>query len=105
MTRPAASRAAAEQLTSPCTYHGEGPVWDPQPGVLRFVDMYAGAVLSPSPHTQQLTRTHVGTVAAALRPRVIGGLVVAVERGSARSIGNRRNRSRWVRSGAIRPCR
>jgi sugar lactone lactonase YvrE len=72
---------AAEQLTEPWTYHGEGPVWDPGPGLLRWVDLYAGDVLSLAPRTEHVQRAHVGTVAAALRPRVGGGLVVAVERG------------------------
>ena len=72
---------AAEQITEPWTYHGEGPVWDSGPGLLRWVDMHAGDVLSLAPQTQHVQRSHVGTVAAALRPRVGGGLVVAVERG------------------------
>jgi hypothetical protein len=34
-----------EQITEPMTYHGEGPVWSPRWGGLRWVDMLAGDVL------------------------------------------------------------
>jgi sugar lactone lactonase YvrE len=55
-------------------------MWDPRSQTLHWVDMLAGDVLSldeaGGPH-----RRHVGTVAAALRPRAAGGMVVAVERG------------------------
>jgi sugar lactone lactonase YvrE len=74
---------AAEQLTEVCTHHGEGPVWDGGAGVLRFVDLLAGDVLSWSSSTGATSRLRVGTVAAALRPRRTGGLVVALERGFA----------------------
>ena len=71
--------ACAEQLTAPLAEHGEGPVWWPD-GHLRFVDLLAGDLIdidaAGSAH-----RTHVDTVAAAVRPRVGGGAVVAVERG------------------------
>ena len=36
----------AEQLTGPVAHHGEGPVWSPGWGGLRFVDMLAGDVLT-----------------------------------------------------------
>jgi sugar lactone lactonase YvrE len=64
----------------PLTHHGEGPVWWPD-GRLRLVDLSAGDVLTlggPAPE-----RRHVGSVAAALRPRRDGGAVIAVERGFA----------------------
>jgi sugar lactone lactonase YvrE len=70
----------AKQLTPSCTIHGEGPVWDEVGGVLRWVDMLAGDVLTMS-GAGEITRQHVGSVAAALRPRAGGGMVVAVERG------------------------
>jgi sugar lactone lactonase YvrE len=70
----------AEQLTPSCTIHGEGPVWDDVAGALRWVDMLAGDVLTMSP-AGEITRQHVGSVAAALRPRAGGGMVVAIERG------------------------
>ena len=73
----------AEQVTDACTEHGEGPVWDTASGVLRFVDMLAGAVLAFDPVTGQLTRSQVADVAAALRPRRSGGWVLATERGFA----------------------
>ena len=70
----------AEQLTDVCTYHGEGAIWDEHAGLLRWVDMLNGDILHL---TQDGTpdRRHVGTIAAAMRPRAGGGLVVAVEHG------------------------
>ena len=73
----------AEQVTAACAEHGEGPVWDVAAGVLRFVDLLAGAVLTFDPVTGELTRRVVAGVAAALRPRRSGGWVVATERGFA----------------------
>ena len=82
----------AEQVTDPIAYHGEGPVWAASwgsaaegvtaGGGLRWVDMLAGDVLSLRTDGT-VDRTHVGDVAAALRPRAGGGAVVAVERGFA----------------------
>jgi len=74
---------AAEKLTDVCTYHGEGPVWDARAGLLHWVDLLAGVVLSMSPEDGALSRLRVGTVAGAVRPRRRGGLVIAVERGFA----------------------
>lgn len=73
---------AAEQITGPVAYHGEGPVWSEGWGGLRWVDMLAGDVLRLEPGGG-VERTHVGAVAAALRPRRGGGAVVGVERGFA----------------------
>ncbi|HLK78746.1 MAG TPA: SMP-30/gluconolactonase/LRE family protein [Streptosporangiaceae bacterium] len=70
----------AEQLTGACATHGEGPVWDAAAGRLRWVDMFSGDVLTLDP-AGAVERLHVGSVVAAVRPRVSGGLVVAVERG------------------------
>lgn len=91
----------AEQVTDPIAYHGEGPVWSehwsgdqraehagqqtgrqrgPHDG-LRWVDMLAGDILSIS--EAGVHRQHVGSVAAAVRPRDGGGAVVGVERGFA----------------------
>lgn len=70
-----------EQVTDPLAYHGEGPVWDVRRRAIRWVDMLAGDILTLDPASQQVSRLHVGTVAAALRPRAGGGLVVGVERG------------------------
>jgi sugar lactone lactonase YvrE len=72
----------AEQVTDPVAYHGEGPVWSERWGGLRWVDLLAGDVLSLRPDGT-VERRHVGTVAAALRPRSRGGAVIGVERGFA----------------------
>ena len=72
----------AEQVTDPIVYHGEGPVWSERWGGLRWVDMLAGDVLSLQPDGA-VERRHVGTVAAAIRPRRGGGAVIGVERGFA----------------------
>lgn len=74
---------AAEQLTDAGLEHGEGPVWDSVAGVLRLVDLFRGDIVTFDPRTRGLTRTHVATVAAALRPRAGGGWVIATERGFA----------------------
>ncbi|GAA3555134.1 SMP-30/gluconolactonase/LRE family protein [Microlunatus spumicola] len=72
----------AEQVTGPLAYHGEGPVWFPGGGGLRYVDMLAGDVLTLRADGE-VDRKHVGSVAAVVRPRQGGGAVVAVERGFA----------------------
>lgn len=69
-----------EQVTDPVTSHGEGPVWSPQWGGLRWVDMLAGDVLSLL-DDGTVGRRHVGSVAAVLRPRRGGGAVIGVKRG------------------------
>lgn len=69
-----------EQFTDPVAFHAEGPVWSPSWGGLRYVDMFAGDVLSVDADNS-INRRHVGKVAAALRPRAGGGAVIAVERG------------------------
>jgi sugar lactone lactonase YvrE len=72
----------AERVTDAVAYHGEGPVWSERWGGLRWVDMFAGDVLSLG-RDGTVTRRHVGSVAAALRPRRGGGAVIGVERGFA----------------------
>lgn len=72
----------AEQVSEPSVFHGEGPVWFPGWGGLRFVDMLAGDVVTLRPDGT-LERRHVGTVAAVVRPRRGGGAVIGVERGFA----------------------
>lgn len=69
-----------EQVTDPVTYHGEGPVWSPGWGGLRWVDMLAGDLLTLR-DDGSVDRLHVGTVAAFVRPRTRGGYVVGLERG------------------------
>lgn len=65
-------------VTGPVAHHAEGPVWWPGWGGLRYVDMLAGDVLALRPDGG-VDRRHVGTVAAVVRPRAGGGLVVARE--------------------------
>jgi sugar lactone lactonase YvrE len=72
----------AEQLTGPVAFHGEGPVWSPPWGGLRWVDMLRGDVLQLA-EDGSFARTHVDDVAAALRPRRGGGAVIGVRRGFA----------------------
>ncbi|MFD2422502.1 SMP-30/gluconolactonase/LRE family protein [Amycolatopsis pigmentata] len=75
--------STVDQVTDPLSYHGEGPVWFAGWPGLRWVDMLAGDVLELDAVTREVSRHHVGTVAAALRPRPDGGAVLAVERGFA----------------------
>ncbi|SDF51101.1 gluconolactonase [Blastococcus aurantiacus] len=72
----------AQQVTDPVAYHGEGPVWSPSWGGLRWVDMLAGDVLSLAADGS-VQRRSVSTVVAALRPRRGGGAVLGIERGFA----------------------
>ena len=74
--------AEVDQVTGPLAGHGEGPVWCPRWPGLRWVDMLAGDVLTLGPGGE-VQRQHVGSVAAALRPREAGGAVLALERGFA----------------------
>lgn len=71
-----------EQLTDPVAYHGEGPVWSPRWGGLRWVDMLAGDILSLDADGV-VHRRHVAEIAAAVRPRRGGGAVLGIERGFA----------------------
>ena len=69
----------AERVTGRVSYHGEGPVWWDRWQQLRFVDMFAGDVLTLD--GDQVTRVNVGSpVAAVIRPRLGGGAIVARER-------------------------
>jgi sugar lactone lactonase YvrE len=72
----------AEQVTGPVAHHGEGPVWWPRWGGLRWVDMLAGDVLTLA-DDGAVGRRHVGSVVAVVRPRRGGGAVLALERGFA----------------------
>jgi sugar lactone lactonase YvrE len=68
----------AERVTGRVCYHGEGPVWWDRWQTLRFVDMFAGDVLTLD--GDRVTRTPVGSaVAAVIRPRLGGGAIVARE--------------------------
>jgi sugar lactone lactonase YvrE len=72
----------AEQLTGPLSEHGEGPVWWPGWGGLRWVDLLAGDLMSLDAEGN-VHRRRIGSVLAAMRPRAGGGAVLAVERGFA----------------------
>jgi sugar lactone lactonase YvrE len=69
----------AEQLTEADAEHGEGPVWSPSWGGLRWVDTFAGDLLALG-DDGTVTKRRLGTTLGALRPRVGGGMVVALER-------------------------
>src|ERR687893_272917 len=69
-------------MTDPVAYHGEGPVWSERWGGLCWVDMLAGDVLCLTADGA-VDRRHVGSVAAAIRPRRQGGAVIGVDRGFA----------------------
>ncbi|MEV1142608.1 SMP-30/gluconolactonase/LRE family protein [Micromonospora sp. NPDC049799] len=73
----------AEQISDPVAGHGEGPVWWPGWGGLRWTDMFAGDVLTLDPDDGTVTRQHVGGFLAAFRPRAGGGMVAALGRGFA----------------------
>jgi len=89
--RPVTRELTARPVTTPgsAAEHGEGPVWDARAGLLRWVDMLRGDVLSLDPASigtdglVEPDRRHVSDVTAALRPRATGGWVVATERGFA----------------------
>ncbi|MFE1753884.1 SMP-30/gluconolactonase/LRE family protein [Streptomyces anandii] len=61
-----------------------GPVRSDVWSGLRWLDMPAGGILSPAPDGT-VARRHVGTVAAAVRPRRGGGAVMGPERGFSRT--------------------
>lgn len=73
----------AERLTDSVANHGEGPVWHPEWGGLKWVDMLAGDVLSLAA-SGDVSRWRSGDpIVAAIRPRQSGGMVLGVERGFA----------------------
>jgi sugar lactone lactonase YvrE len=72
----------AEQITEPLAHHGEGPCWLARSGELAWVDMLTGRVLATSlAGGATRTITIPSPVAALVRPRLAGGLVVATETG------------------------
>lgn len=73
---------SVEQITAPVAIHGESLIWDDQNSCLRWVDMLRGDVLTLDARGD-ISRLHVGRIAASIRPRSLGGMVVAVERGFA----------------------
>lgn len=72
----------AERLTDVIAYHMEGPCWWAPWGGLRFVDMLAGEVLRLD-EEGHLSRQKFRSIAAFVRPRTGGGMVVGTERGFA----------------------
>jgi sugar lactone lactonase YvrE len=73
-------RVQAEQLTEPIAHHGEGPCWLARSGEVAWVDMLAGRVLATSLASGETRSIAIpGPVAAIVRPRAGGGLVVANE--------------------------
>ncbi|GAB78573.1 Sugar lactone lactonase YvrE [Austwickia chelonae] len=72
----------AERITDVIAYHMEGPCWWPAWGGLRCVDMLDGEVVSID-MSGRSSRQKVDRVAACVRPRERGGMIVAVERGFA----------------------
>ena len=76
----------AESIAKAHAFHAVGPVWWPEwsmegSGELKYVDMMKGDVLTV--RDENVERVHVGKVAAVLRPRSLGGAIIAVERGFA----------------------
>ena len=71
-----------EQITEPLAYHGEGPCWLAASAEVAWVDMLAGRVLATSlEHGTTRVIEMPSAVAAIVRPRAQGGLVVASETG------------------------
>jgi sugar lactone lactonase YvrE len=68
----------AEWVVGGGVEHGEGPCWADDWGGLRYVDMMAGDIMSLDAATATVTRSHVGDVAAVIRPRTSGGAVIAL---------------------------
>jgi sugar lactone lactonase YvrE len=68
----------AEQFTTPCAFHGEGPFWDAANSRLLLVDMLAGALVEVD--AEGGTKRHeLSGVAAAVRARRDGGYLLATE--------------------------
>jgi sugar lactone lactonase YvrE len=72
----------AEQITEPLALHGEGPCWLARTGELAWVDMLAGRVLATSLARGTTQSIEIPSpVAAIVRPRAAGGIVVTTETG------------------------
>ncbi len=72
----------AEQITGPDAAHGEGPLWWPGWGGLRWVDLEAGDVLHLDA-SGTVTREHLDEAVGCIRPRAGGGMAAGVRRGFA----------------------
>lgn len=72
-----------ERITGQVANHAEGPVWSEAWRGLKFVDMLAGDVLSLNDDGTVARMPAGSPIAAAIRPRVDGGMVIGTERGFA----------------------
>ena len=71
----------AEQISDVCTFHGEGPYWDPRRGELLFVDMQEGDVLVRRADGSLQRHDVHPRLAGVVRARKSGGYVIGVENG------------------------
>ncbi len=69
----------AEQITAADAEHGEGPVWSPSWGGLRWVDVLQGDLLALH-DDGTVTKGHLGSALSAIRPRADGGMICALDR-------------------------
>lgn len=69
----------AEQITGADAEHGEGPVWSPSWGGLRWVDVLQGDLLALR-DDGTVTKRHLGPALSAIRPRAGGGMICALDR-------------------------
>jgi sugar lactone lactonase YvrE len=77
-----------EQVTEPIVVHGETPTYDERTGLLHWVDMTIGDLLTMNPATpndpnQPITRQHISSATACWRPRRSGGGVIGTRDGFA----------------------
>lgn len=73
----------AQRITDSVCYHGEGPIFSPSWGGLRWVDMLAGDMLRLRADGGVDRLPTPSPVVACIRPRVDGGAVLGVEKGFA----------------------
>ncbi len=71
----------AEQISDVCTFHGEGPYWDPRRDELLLVDMMEGDVLVRHKDGSLDRHSVDPRLAGVIRGRESGGYVIGVERG------------------------
>ncbi|AUZ88909.1 gluconolactonase [Arthrobacter agilis] len=71
----------AEQISDVCTFHGEGPYWDPRRNELLLVDMMEGDVLVRHDDGSIDRHDVHPRLAGVIRGRASGGYVIGVERG------------------------
>jgi sugar lactone lactonase YvrE len=75
--------SAADRITDPLVFHGEGPFWDERFQRLLWVDMLAGAVMSRDASGVVARHPTPSRVASVVRARRSGGYVLALEHGFA----------------------